>query len=130
MTTNPDRPERASTPAGDPADPAPDPTYDPTYDPAYSTGEEPTTTFERPQEHTAPFPWEPEPGLEEPPARQLGVGYLVTGLVFLGIAGLWLAQQVGVVAADDLDLLVPLLLVVVGAAGLAASLAKAVRRRG
>lgn len=60
--------------------------------------------------------------------RQLSVGYLVTGLVFLGIAGLWLAREVGVVEVEDMNLLVPMLLVVVGAAGLLAGLLRAARR--
>ena len=60
--------------------------------------------------------------------RQLSVGHLVTGLVFLGISGLWLAQEVGAVDGQDMDLLVPVLLVVVGAAGLLAGLLRAARR--
>lgn len=59
----------------------------------------------------------------------LSVAHLVTGLVFLGVAGLWLAQETGAVEVEDLDLLGPLLLVVVGAAGLLAGLVRAARRR-
>ena len=82
------------------------------------------------EEHTAPLTWDQAGTTEEATAgNQLGVGYLVTGLVFLGIAGLWLAQRAGAVEVADLDLLVPLLLVVVGAAGLVAGLARAARRR-
>lgn len=67
---------------------------------------------------------------EAPGSRNpLSVAHLVAGLVFLGIAGLWLAQETGAVAVDDLDLLGPLLLVVVGAAGLLAGLTRTVRRR-
>jgi hypothetical protein len=71
---------------------------------------------------------QPRPA-EEAPERRLSVSHLVAGLVFLGTAGLWLAHEAGVVAVDDLDLLVPLLLVVVGAAGLVATSARAVRDR-
>lgn len=82
------------------------------------------------EEHTAPLAWDRVDVTDEgPPRSQLSVGYLVTGLVFLGIAGLWLAREVGAVEVADLDLLLPLLLVVVGAAGLIAGLARATRRR-
>jgi hypothetical protein len=63
-----------------------------------------------------------------PDRRPLSVSHLVTGLVFVGISGLWLAQEVGVVEVEDMDFLVPLLLVVVGAAGLLAGLLRAARR--
>ena len=83
----------------------------------------------------SPPVWEPSPPAweaaahEEEPARNtFSVGYFVTGLVFLGIAGIWLAEELGAVEVADFDLLVPLLLVVVGAAGLVAGLARAARR--
>lgn len=69
-----------------------------------------------------------EPAHDVAGRRQLSVGHLVTGLVFLGISGLWLAQEVGAVDVQDMDLLVPVLLVVVGAAGLLAGLLRAARR--
>ncbi len=80
-----------------------------------------------PAEH-APPAWEAASYEEEPARNTFSVGYLVTGLVFLGIAGIWLAQELGAVEVADFDLLVPLLLVVVGAAGLVAGLARATRR--
>lgn len=87
---------------------------------------EPTgaTSWEGEQYGATSWESEDEPGRRNP----LSVTHLVMGLVFLGVAGLWLAQEVGVVAVDDMDLLVPLLLVVVGAAGLLAGVARAARR--
>ena len=71
---------------------------------------------------------EPSAAYDVAGRRQLSVGHLVTGLVFLGISGLWLAQEAGAVDMHDMDLLVPVLLVVVGAAGLLAGLLRAARR--
>lgn len=76
-----------------------------------------------------PGAYEPYETAEERGRNPLSVTYLVTGLVFLGIAGLWLAQETGAIEVEDLDLLGPLLLVVIGAAGLLAGLTRAVRRR-
>lgn len=95
-------------------------------------GTEPTVPLHR-HEHEGAYAPEREgayaPEHEETAdRRQLSVGHLVTGLVFLGISGLWLAQETGVVDVADLDLLVPVLLIVVGAAGLLAGLLRAARR--
>jgi hypothetical protein len=105
---------------------------------AVDSGTEPTTRLgtgtghetwpgDQHESATSSSPWEAPREEEAIDRRQLSVSHLVTGLVFLGVAGLWLAQELGAVAVDDLDLLVPLLLVVVGAAGLVASLARVLR---
>lgn len=87
-------------------------------------GAEPTARLESDPRPDGVESWQDQTG-----RRQLSVSHLVAGLVFLGIAGLWLAQEVGAVAVDDLDLLVPMLLVMVGAAGLVVSLARVARNR-
>lgn len=61
--------------------------------------------------------------------RPLNVSYLVMGLVFLGIAGTWALQAAGLVDGDDAGWLVPLSLVLAGAAGLVAFAARGVRGR-
>jgi hypothetical protein len=136
MTTNPELPDRDEEITGPHTGPTTGTDAGPDAGPDAATGgpaatqDSPTTTYDPPrEEHTVPLTWESDRSQEPPAPRQLAVGYLVTGLVFLGIAGLWLAQETGAVEVDDLDLLVPLLLVVVGAAGLVAGLARAVRRR-
>ncbi len=50
----------------------------------------------------------------------LNVGYLVIGLVFLGLAGSWWLHQIGAVGLDEIRWLLPLVLVVAGAVGLVA----------
>ncbi|HYO39923.1 MAG TPA: hypothetical protein VER39_09725 [Nocardioidaceae bacterium] len=62
--------------------------------------------------------------------HRLNVTYLVVGLVFLGIAGTWALRTAGVVDTRQLGWLLPLLLVVAGAAGLVAGAAKGLRRPG
>jgi hypothetical protein len=87
------------------------------------------------EETTRPLPqdrgerWDGPPDGDTRTRNQVGVGYLIAGLVFLGISGLWLAQETGVVALDDLDLLVPILLVVVGLGGLLVALVRSGRHR-
>ncbi len=54
------------------------------------------------------------------PTHPPKVGYLVVGLVFLGISLTWALGAAGLVGADDLGWLVPLVLVGAGSAGLAA----------
>lgn len=83
---------------------------------------------ERPPQPVAHAPEPTSTHDERADRRQLSVGHLVAGLVFLGIAGLWLAQEAGAVDTADMDLLVPVLLIVVGAAGLLAGLLRAARR--
>ena len=59
----------------------------------------------------------------------LNVGYLVVGLVFLGIAGSWLLRETGVIDLDEVQWLLPLTLVVAGVIGLVAFAAKGVTER-
>jgi len=64
-----------------------------------------------------------------PTRRPVNSAYLVLGLVLLGVAGSWLLREVGVLDADGFQWLLPLVLVVAGAAGLLGSLANGVSRR-
>jgi hypothetical protein len=57
----------------------------------------------------------------------LNVSYLVVGVVFLGIAGIWALRTAGVVGTDELHWLFPLTLVAAGAVGLAAFVARGLR---
>ena len=66
--------------------------------------------------------------MRTPKTHPLEVSYLVVGLVFLGIAGAWALSTTGVVDAGDVDWLIPLVLVVSGAVGLAAFAAKSLGR--
>ncbi len=59
----------------------------------------------------------------------VNVAHLVFGLVFLGVAGSWVLAEAGVVSADP-GWVVPLVLVLAGAVGLVASLAKGLPRPG
>jgi hypothetical protein len=54
----------------------------------------------------------------------VNIAHLVFGLVFLGIAGSWALGASGAVDPEDSAWLFPLILVIAGAAGLVASLAK------
>ncbi|MFT4009886.1 MAG: hypothetical protein QM655_07555 [Nocardioidaceae bacterium] len=56
-------------------------------------------------------------------------GYLVTGLVFLGIATVWWLRDQDVIGTDGLTWLLPAVLFGSGLAGLIASLAKGVSGR-
>jgi hypothetical protein len=60
----------------------------------------------------------------ERPRQQVSVPHLVMGLVFLGIAGSWALHAAGVIGSVDVQWLLPLVLVVAGAAGLLASLTR------
>ena len=72
-----------------------------------------------------------EAAYDEPTRRThpLSVGYLVCGLVFLGIAASWALRQAGVIESDSQPWVLPLVLVVAGAAGLLALLAKGMTGR-
>ena len=77
-------------------------------------------TLNQPTEDTPPLP-------ADAPVRQESrprIAYLVTGLLFLGLAVLWLLLVTGVVAGNGLAVLAPALLILVGVVGLAASLAR------
>ncbi len=54
----------------------------------------------------------------------VNVMHLVFGLVYLGIAGIWALSAAGVVDSGRMEWLLPLVLVVAGAAGLVASVAR------
>ncbi len=60
----------------------------------------------------------------EQQARGVSVPHLVMGLVFLGLAGSWLLHQIGVIESVEVEWMLPLILVVAGAAGLLASMVK------
>ncbi len=60
----------------------------------------------------------------EQQGRGVSVPHLVMGLVFLGLAGSWLLHQIGVIESVEVEWMLPLILVVAGAAGLLASMAK------
>ena len=63
-----------------------------------------------------------------PQSSQLSVPHLVMGLVFLGIAGSWVLHEVGVIDSVEVQWVFPLILVVAGAAGLLASVARGLTR--
>ncbi len=54
--------------------------------------------------------------------QPVGVVHLVMGLIFLGVAGVWWLHAAGAVESVELQWLMPLILVVAGAAGVLASL--------
>jgi hypothetical protein len=59
----------------------------------------------------------------------LNVSYLVLGLAFLGIAGSWALHETGVIESGDMEWLLPLTLVVAGAIGLVAFMARGLTGR-
>ncbi len=59
----------------------------------------------------------------------LNVSYLVLGLAFLGIAGSWALHQQGVIGSNDVEWLLPLTLVLAGAIGLVAFMARGLGAR-
>jgi hypothetical protein len=65
--------------------------------------------------------------MRHPNTHPLNVSYLVVGVVFLGIAGVWALRSAGVVGTDELHWLFPLTLVAGGAVGLAAFVVKGLR---
>jgi hypothetical protein len=62
-------------------------------------------------------------------AQHTSVPHLVMGLVFLGIAGAWALHAAAVIGSVEVQWLMPTILVVAGAAGLLASLARGLARR-
>jgi len=58
--------------------------------------------------------------MNSPKTHPLNVGYLVVGVLFLGIAGMWALRQTGIVDNDGIGWLFPLTLVAAGAIGLVA----------
>ncbi|MDX6302319.1 MAG: hypothetical protein QOF53_3533 [Nocardioidaceae bacterium] len=65
--------------------------------------------------------------MRHPTTHPLNVSYLVVGIVFLGIAGIWVLDSTGVVGTDELHWLFPLTLVAAGAVGLAAFVVRGLR---
>jgi hypothetical protein len=59
----------------------------------------------------------------------LNIGYLVVGLVFLGLSASWLLNETGVIEPDGFHWLLPAILLGAGLVGLFASLGKGVARR-
>src|SRR4051812_22440999 len=59
----------------------------------------------------------------------VNIGYLVVGLVFLGLAASWLLHETGVIEPDGFQWLLPAILLGAGLVGLFASLGKGVARR-
>jgi hypothetical protein len=66
--------------------------------------------------------------MSTPRTHPLNVGYLVVGLVFLGVAASWALRTSGVVDGNDGRWLVPAVLLVSGIVGLVAFAAKGVTR--
>lgn len=58
----------------------------------------------------------------------VNVTHLVMGLVFLGIAGSWALRQLGVIGAEGGRWVLPVILVLAGAAGLVAAVARGLSR--
>jgi hypothetical protein len=61
-------------------------------------------------------------------SRPLNVSYLVVGLIFLGISGLWALHASGAVDTGDVQWLVPLVLVGAGVVGIVAFAARGLTR--
>ena len=61
--------------------------------------------------------------------HSLNVSYLVVGLAFLGISGSWALHQTGAIGSAEVEWLLPLSLVVAGAIGLVAFMARGVMGR-
>lgn len=68
------------------------------------------------------------PGPPGESGQQTSVLHLVMGLVFLGIAGAWALHAAGVIESVEVQWLMPLILIVAGAAGLLVSLTRGVSR--
>lgn len=67
--------------------------------------------------------------MSTPRTHSLNAGYLVIGLVFLGLAASWALRQTGVIDLAEVRWLVPLTLVVAGLAGIAAMTVKGLSHR-
>ncbi len=59
----------------------------------------------------------------------LNVSYLVLGLAFLGIAGSWALHEQGVIGSNDVEWLLPMTLLLAGAIGLVAFMARGLGAR-
>ena len=61
--------------------------------------------------------------------RQLNIGYLVVGLIFLGISATWLLDDTGVINPEGYEWLLPAILLGAGLIGLFASLGRGLLNR-
>lgn len=59
----------------------------------------------------------------------LKAGYLVVGLIFVGLAGTWFLTELDVIEAKGLQWLLPAILLGAGLAGLAGSIGKGIAQR-
>lgn len=64
-----------------------------------------------------------EPHTTSTPDRRVKIAYLVFGLLFLGLAGIWAMAETGTITTDSLPFLAPGVLIAAGVIGLVASLA-------
>ena len=72
--------------------------------------------------------WEQDPAEERRSGlHPLQTGYLVVGLLALGVALLWLLTEQGVVEVADGGIAFSVVLIIAGAVGLVASLGRALR---
>lgn len=99
-----------------------------TGEPGDTRDTEPTAPlWDEPQAPPATYAEQPED--DAGPFHPVQTGYLVLGLLALGIAVTWLLTELGVVEVADGGVAFSLVLVASGVAGLAASVARAVRGR-
>jgi hypothetical protein len=67
--------------------------------------------------------------MSTPRTHPLNAGYLVVGLVFLGLAGSWVLRQTGVIDLGEVRWLLPLTLVAAGLVGIVAMTVKGLSPR-
>jgi len=65
----------------------------------------------------------------DPRTRPVKIGYLVVGLVFLGLSLTWLLSETGVIEPDGFEWLLPAILLGAGLIGLFASLGRGLLSR-
>ena len=93
-----------------------------------SEQDESTTTGTGIEETTWLADWEQGPAEERRSGlHPLQTGYLVVGLLALGVALLWLLTEQGVVEVADGGIAFSVVLIIAGAVGLVASLGRALR---
>ncbi len=130
MPTDPTTPIPSTSTAGSPAEAAPEVTATAAPEPRIEPASE-ATTEAMPEARTTTT--RPDDG--PAPRRRTGrheadVTSLVFGLLFLGIAAVWVLVQQDVVSWPDASRIFPVLLVVAGLAGLVSSLTRSRRSRG
>ncbi|HEX6874595.1 MAG TPA: hypothetical protein VF165_02965 [Nocardioidaceae bacterium] len=67
--------------------------------------------------------------MSTPRTHPLNAGYLVIGLIFLGLAASWALRQAGVIDFAEVRWLLPLTLVAAGLVGIVAMTVKGLSRR-